>query len=166
MGTRNSGFTEDQFNRTEVAVPMSTYAKDTPITDAAGDYLAPEHTYLAPRLPGYNTDDVILQCKQENVYDALGMYSDEHKVRAAEAMKKSNLCYEQATQFQKKRPTETKSNLLKGEGKKGKCGCCLPFFLAVIGILSAASFAFTLFQYFGKSKCGQCAERVGEFTSD
>ena len=164
MGTRNSGFTEDQFNRTEVVVPMSTYAKDTPITDAVGNYLTPDHTYLAPRLPGYNTDDVILQCKQENVYDALGKYSADHKVRA-EALKKTNLCYEQATQFQK-RPAETKSNLLKGNAKTGKHGCCLPFFLVVIGLLSAASFTFTLFQYFGKLKCGQSAERVGECTSD
>ena len=161
MGTRNPAYTEDQFNPANFQmrpVQMSSYAKDTPINDPAMLYHqgeTPEHTYLAPRIPGYNTDDVILQCKKENVYDALGQYRDEHKV---EAMKKRNLCYE-TTQVSK-RPVEPKS--FQPRGKKRKYRRCLPFLLFLIGILSLGAFTITLLQYFGILKFKGAASTSGE----
>jgi len=151
MSTRNPAYTSDYGGSTELQMNpiMSTYAKDTPIIDPALSYThdEPEHTYLAPRIPGYNTDDVILQCKKENVYDALGKYSDVHKV---EAMKKANLFYE-PTQV-RGRPLD-KNTAHRPTSRKRKNRYCLPLLLLLISIISLGAFAVTLLQYFGMLKC-------------
>ncbi|XP_065060720.1 uncharacterized protein LOC135687984 isoform X3 [Rhopilema esculentum] len=159
MGTRNHGFVKDELAR-KGDVPMrpvmSAYARDTPSTDLPLSYLheTEEHAYLAPRVLGYNTDEVILECQKENYYDALGKYSEEHKV---EAMKRPNLCYESTVELRKKPKIKS--------GKKGKReksgGCCLAVCLVLVGLLAASAFGLALLQFFGILKCAGSSNSQG-----
>ena len=159
MGTRNPAYSDDHLGRTDISLGpmMSSYAKDTPITDPALSYSHedPEHTYLAPRIPGYNTDDVILQCKERNIYDALGKYSTDHKV---EAMKRKNLCYE-STQVAR-RPKEPKSSASRG---KKRSHCCLVFILVLVCFIASGALTVTFLQYFGILKYKENNTATGEY---
>ena len=175
MGTRNIGYTEEQIDMYQpphqpppgVPIPMSTYAMmNTPIdTDQINPEL-PEHTYLAPRVPGYNTDADISVYQRENVYDALGIYIKEHQfTESAEAMKKANMLYQTQEISLKKRSNEYGAESNRRRPSKGsKHGCCMPFFMVVIGLLAAGAFVVTLLQFFGMLKCGaKVGSSGGEF---
>ena len=161
MGTRNPGYTEDPYCHGDISMRQITnvYANDTPVIDPPFSYHREpqDHTYLAPRLTGYNTDDVIGRCKKENVYDALGRYREEH---SAEAMRKKNVCYEESTQF-RKRPIQPKS--FRPKQRRKSSGCCIPFVLFFFGIISLGALAVTLLQYFGILACIGAASTTGEF---
>ena len=160
MGTRNHGFVKDEPAR-KGDVPMrpvmSAYARDTPSTDLPLSYLheTEEHAYLAPRVLGYNTGEVILECQKENYYDALGKYSEEHKV---EAMKRPNLCYESTVKL-KKKPKIKSGRKIK---KERSGGCCLAVCLVLVGLLAASAFGLGLLQFLGILKCAGSSNSQGE----
>ncbi len=169
MGTRNISFSSEEFqgyippsppNKPPPGIPLaavSSYAvNDTPLEIPLESEYLPEHTYLAPRVAGYNTDDDIEKCKRENVYDALGKYRD-----SGEAMKKTNLFYE-THDLKKQKPA--KRCTIKGSDrpKSKRNGCCMTFFMVVIGFLALGAFVVTLLQFFGMLKCGQNTVNVGK----
>eukprot|EP00794_Sanderia_malayensis_P014996 gene14996-16543_t len=154
-GRKNIGFENggEEFplppNLPPPGVPISSYAiKDTPfiVNPLDSEYL-PEHTYLAPRVAGYNTDEVIQKCQRENVYDALGKYHGDCG-HGGEAMRKANLVYESSAVVQKK-PRR------KSGPKSKRNGCCVVLCLIIIGLLALGAFVVTLLQFFGMLKCGQ-----------
>ena len=166
MATRNPAYTDTDLYHTNIPMRpvMSSYAKDTPITapplsynDGSPDhtYLSPQQTYMQPIMPGYNTDDVISQCKKHNIYDALGKYSDEHKV---DAMRKRNACYE-STQF-RERTDEHKS--IRSRSKKKGNRFCLYFILFLLGFISLGTLTVALLQYFGILNCKGGNATAGE----